>query len=114
MLKITNGGQKNLNEWFKRIIQDYIEEQAIEGKPLVEAIKDEFYIDLHDSFLCTIPSLLPKFMLDKGVRDIVEYQTLIGTPPPNSDWEKEQDEWKELLEANCKDTCEAWNYFLKK
>jgi hypothetical protein len=57
---------------------------------------------------------LHKFLLDKGVGDIVEYQPLLGTPPPNSNWKKKQDEWEEFLEANCKDTCEAWDYFLKK
>jgi hypothetical protein len=71
MQKIINGGRTNLNEWFERIIHDYIEEQAIEDRESVETIKNKFYTDLHDGFLCTIPSLLHKFLLDKGVRDIV-------------------------------------------
>jgi hypothetical protein len=115
MLKITNGGRTNLHEWFERIAQDYIEEQAIEDSSSIDTVKDKFYIDLHDGFLCTVPSLLHKFLLDKGVReDIVEYQPLLSTPPPNSNWEKKQRDWEYFLEANCKDTCEAWDFFLQK
>jgi hypothetical protein len=73
MLKITNEVQTNLNEWFERIVCDYIEEQAIKDRSPVETVKEKIYTDLHDVFLCTIPSLLHKFLLDKGVRDIDEY-----------------------------------------
>jgi hypothetical protein len=58
--------------------------------------------------------LLHKFLLDKGVRDIVEYRPLLANPPPNSNWEENKEEWEEFLEANCKDTREAQDYFLKK
>jgi hypothetical protein len=53
-------------------------------------------------------------MLDKGVKDIVEYQRHLGNPPPNSNWKEKQEEWEEFLKANCKDTRESWDYFLKK
>jgi hypothetical protein len=65
MLKIINKGQKNIKEWFDRIVEDYIKEQAIEEGLLVEIVKDKFYTDMHDDFLCTVPSLLHKFLLDK-------------------------------------------------
>jgi hypothetical protein len=29
MHKIINRGRKNMNEWFKRIVKDYIEDQAV-------------------------------------------------------------------------------------
>jgi hypothetical protein len=53
-------------------------------------------------------------MLNKGFEDIVEYQPLLGNPPLNSNWKEKQEEWEECFEANCKDTCESWDYFLKK
>jgi hypothetical protein len=73
MHKIINIGRKNLNEWFERIMQDYMEEKGIEDRDSVQTIKNKFYTELHDEFLCTIPSLLHKFLLDKGVSDIVQY-----------------------------------------
>jgi len=38
---IINSGRKNMNEWFERIIRDYIEEQAIEDRESVETIKNK-------------------------------------------------------------------------
>jgi hypothetical protein len=95
-------------------MKDYIEEKEIEDRESVQTIKNKFYTKLHDDFLCTIPSLLHKFILDKGVGDIIEYRTLLKNPPPNSNWKERQDEWEQFLESNCKDTREAWEYFLKK
>jgi hypothetical protein len=78
MLKIINGGRKNLNEWFEIIIHDYIEEQAIKDRSSVETIKDKFYTDLHNGFLCTVSSLLHKFMLDKGSQRHCRIPTPLG------------------------------------
>jgi hypothetical protein len=72
-LKLTNGGRMNLHEWVERIVEDYITEQAIEDRTSLDTIKDKFYTELHDGFLCTIPRLLHKFLLDKGIGDIVEF-----------------------------------------
>jgi hypothetical protein len=40
--------EQTLNEWFERIVQDYIEEQAIEDRESVQTIKNKFYTELHD------------------------------------------------------------------
>jgi hypothetical protein len=63
MQKIINRGRKNLNERFKRIIRDYIEEQAIEDKEEIKTIKTKLYIKLHDDFLCIVSSFIHKFLL---------------------------------------------------
>jgi hypothetical protein len=73
MQKIINGGRTNLNEWFENIVQDYIKEQSIKYRESVKTIKNKLYTELHDEFLCIVPSLLHKFLLEKGVEDIVEY-----------------------------------------
>jgi hypothetical protein len=91
MHKIINGGRKNMNEWFDRIMQDYIEEQAIKDRESEQTIKNKFYTKLHDGFLCTVLSLLQKFLLDKGAGDIIEYRPLLKNPPPNSNWKERQD-----------------------
>jgi hypothetical protein len=83
VLKITKGGQTKLNKWFEIISQDNIEEQAIEDRVTVDTFKDKFYTNLHDDFLCTIPSLLHIFLLDKGVEYIYKYRRLLKTQFPN-------------------------------
>jgi hypothetical protein len=73
----------NMHDWLKRIIQDYISKQVIEDRMSLNKIKEKFYIDLHDIFFCMVPTLLHKFLLDKGVNDIFKYRPRLGTPLPN-------------------------------
>jgi len=114
MHTIIKGGRKNQNEWFERIVEYYIEYQAVEYRELVQNIKNKFYIELHYGFLYTIPSMLYTFLLDKGADDIVDYRPPLTNPPPNSNWRERQEMWEEFLEDNYKDTKEVWEYFLKK
>ena len=72
MHKLYNGGNTNLSEWDKKIVVDFCEEQAIEQRTSFDDIKNCFHNDLHEHFLCTIPTLLFKFLIDKGVAHIVE------------------------------------------
>ena len=44
--KLIRGGRTNLLEWFKKITDDFCEEQAVKDKTLVENVKEKFYIDL--------------------------------------------------------------------
>jgi len=87
---------------------------VIEDRELVETIKNFFYMKLHDGFFFTVSSLLHNFLLDKGVEDIIEYQTILKIPPLNFNDQEKQEEWEEFIVSNCKDTREAWDYFLKK
>jgi hypothetical protein len=64
----------NLHKWVERIVKDYITYRAIEDRTSLNTVKEKFYIDLHEGFVCIVPRLLHKFMLDKGVGNIVEYQ----------------------------------------
>ena len=97
----------NLHDWLERIIEDYISEQAIEDWTSLEKIKENFYTKLHDGFLCTVPTLLHKFLLDKGVNDIVEYQTRIGTPLPNSNFQERDEKWEVFIDTKWKNTRES-------
>lgn len=90
-LKITNGGWMNLHKWVERIVKDYITYWAIEDRTSLDTVKEKFYTDLHKVFLCIAPRLLHKFMLDKGVGNIVEYRPWIRIPLPNRNLE-EKDE----------------------
>jgi hypothetical protein len=103
-----------LHDWFERVVEDYISEQAVEDRTSLDRIKEKIYTELHDGFLCTISTLLHKFLLDKGVSDIVQYRPRLGTPLPNSNYQERDEEWEGFLDAKCKDTRQAWDYFLNK
>jgi hypothetical protein len=91
-----------------------LKNQAIEERMSVNKVKEIFYKDFHDEFFCIMPTLLHKFMLDKGIGHIFEYQPHLYSTPPNSDWRSKKYDWEKILEADCKDTREAWDFFLKK
>ena len=70
--KLIREGRTNLSEWFEKIADDFCEEKAVEDRTLVETIKEKFYIDLTEQFLCSLPTLLFKFLIEKGVGHIIE------------------------------------------
>ena len=101
-------------DWLKIIIKDYILEQTIEDWTSLDKIKEKFYTELLDRFFYTILTLLHKFLLNKGVDDIIEYRPRLGTPLPNSNFQERDEKWESFLDAKCKDTRESWDYLLKK
>jgi hypothetical protein len=104
----------NFHDWFVRFLEDNISEQAVEDRTSLDRIKYKFYTELHEGFLCIVSTLLHIFLLDKGVSDIVQYRPQLGTPLPNSDYQERDEEWEEFLDTKCKDTRQAWDYFLNK
>ena len=70
--KLIRGGRTNLSEWFEKITDEFYEEQAIEERTLVETIQKKFYTDLTEQFLCSLPTLLFKFLIEKGVSHILK------------------------------------------
>ena len=83
--KLTNGGRTNLLEWVENIIDNFCEEQAIDERTSYDSIKDQFHDDFHESFLCTIPTLLFKFLIDKDVAHIVEPRPPLVKPRSDTD-----------------------------
>ena len=65
--KLIQGGRTNLSEWFEKISDEFYEEQAVEERNSMETIQKKFYIDLTEQFLCSLPTLLFKFLIEKGV-----------------------------------------------
>lgn len=80
LLKFSNSSRTNLYEWLESILEDYCEEQALEDCTSIEHIKARFYIDLDDGFLYVIPTLLHKFLIEKGIGHIIEYHPPLETP----------------------------------
>ena len=106
--KLIRGGRTNLLEWFEKIIDDFCEEQAIEERILVEVVKKKFYIDLTEQFLCSLPTLLFKFLIEKGVGHIVKPRPSLHGLPSNSNWAENQKRWKKFIAER------EWEYFLSK
>ena len=94
---LWNGGRTNLSEWPEQIVDDFCEEQAIDKRASFNNIKSLFHEDFHKSFLCTIPTLLFKFLIDKGIAHIVEPQ------PPLVD----------LWSNNNRERIKRWQTFIK-
>ena len=82
--KFIRGGRTNLSEWFENITDEFYEEQAVEERTSVESVQKIFYIDLTEQFLCSLPTLLFKFLIEKGVVHIVEPHSSLHELPPNS------------------------------
>ena len=70
--KLIHGGRTNLSEWFEKIVDEFYEEKAVKDRTSVETVKDKFYTDLGEQFLCSLLTLLFKFLIEKGVAHIVE------------------------------------------
>ena len=82
--KLIRGGRTNLSEWFEKTVDDFYEEQVVEDKTLVETVKEKFYTDFIEQFLCSLPTLLFKFLIEKGVAHIVEPRPSLHEQPINS------------------------------
>ena len=106
MHTLWNGGRTNLSEWVEQIVDEFCEEQAIDERASFDNIKDRFHDDFHESFLCTVTTLLFKFLIDNGVSHIVKPRPPLIEPRSDNDrrcisrWEKfvENQEWKKFVD----------------
>ena len=105
---MIRGVRKNLSKWFEKITDEFCEEQAIEERTSVETIQKKFYTDFTKKFLCSLPTLLFKFLIEKGVGHIVEPCPLLHEPPQNTNWAKKQKKWEKSIAER------EWKYFLIK
>ena len=96
--KLIREGRTNLSKWFEKIADDFCEEKGVEDRTSVETIKEKFYIDLIEQFLCSLPTLLFKFLIEKGVRHIVEPRPSLHELPSNSNWAEKQRSGKNSLQ----------------
>ena len=106
--KLIRGGRTNLSEWFEKIVDDFCEEQAVKDRTSFETVKDKFYIDSTEQFLCSLPTLLFKFLIEKGVAHIVEPRPSLHELPSNSNWVEKQRKWEKFIVER------EWEYFLSK
>ena len=95
-------------EWFEKIADDFYDEQAVKDRTLVETVKEKFYIDLVEQFLCSLPTLLFKFFIEKGVAHIVEPRPSLHKLPTKSNCVEKQRKWEKFIVER------EWEYFLSK
>ena len=85
-----------MSEWVENIVDNFCEEQAIDERALYDNIKDHFHDDFHESFFCTIPTLLFKFLIDKSVDHIVKLRPPLIEPRSDTD-RKRVIRWKQFI-----------------
>ena len=85
-------------EWFEKIADEFCEEQAVEERTSVETIKNKFYTDLNEKFLCSLPTLLFNFLIEKGLGCIVKPRPSLHIPPLNPNWAEK----KEVGKIHCR------------
>ena len=70
-----------MSEWFEKIANKFCEECVIEERVSLKSIEKRFYNDFTDGFLFSLLTMLFKFLINKGVGNIVErHPSLIETP----------------------------------
>ena len=106
--KLIRGGRTNPSEWFENIDDELCEEQAIEERISMETIQKKLYTDLTEQFLCSLLTLLFKFLIEKRVGHIVEPHPLLHEPPQNTNWAEKQKKWEKFIAER------EWEYFLRK
>ena len=95
-------------EWFEKIANDFYEGQAVEDRTSVETVKEKLYTELTEQFFCSLPTLLFKFLIEKGVGHIVEPHPSLHGPPLNPNWVEKKNRWKKFIAER------EWEYFLSK
>ena len=106
--KLIRGGRTNLSEWFEKIADEFYQEQVVEERVSVESIEKRFYIGFTEQFLCSLLTLLFKFLIDRGVGHIVEARPSPIEQPANTNWAEKQKAWEKFIAER------EWEYFLNK
>ena len=81
----------------RKIVDEFYEEKAFKDRTSVETIKEKFYTDLTEQFMCSLPTLLFKFLIEKGVGHIVEPRPSLHDLPSNSNWVEKKRKWEKFI-----------------
>ena len=106
--KLIYRGRTNLSEWFEKITNDFCEEKAVEDRNSMETVKEKFYTDFTEQFLCSLSTLLFKFLIEKGAGHIVEPRPPLCKQPPNTNRAEKQRKWEKFIAER------EWEYFFSK
>ena len=78
----------------------------MEERVSIESIEKRFYNDFTEHFLCSLPNILSKFLIDRGVAHIVEPHPSLIELPSNTNWAKKKKAWENFTAER------EWEYFL--
>ena len=106
--KLIRRGRTNLSKLFEKIADEFCEEQAVEDRTSMETVKKKFSTYLIEQFLCSLPTLLFKFLINKREGHIVKPRPSLHGPPLNPNWAKKQKRWEKFIAER------EWEYFLSK
>ena len=95
--KLIRRSRTNLFEWFEKIVDDFCEEQKVKDRTSIETVKEKIYTALAEQFLCSLPTLLFKFLIEKGVAHIVEPRPSLHELLTNSNWVEKQRKWEKFI-----------------
>ena len=95
-------------EWFEKITDELCQEQAVEERVSIKTIEKRFYTDFIEKFLCSLSTLLFKFLIHRGVGHIVKTHLSLVELPSNTNWEEKQKAWEKFIAER------EWEYFLNK
>ena len=87
-----------MSKWFEIIIDELYEEQAVNKIISVDSIKERFYNNLIEQFMCSLSTLLFKFLINKCAGQIVEPHSLLINPPSDTNWAVKQKEWEKFVQ----------------
>ena len=97
-----------MQELIKRTADEFFEERVVQERVSIESIQDRFYNDFTEKFLYLLPTLLFKFLINKGEGHIVEPRPLLIEPPSNINWVEKQKGWEKCVVER------EWEYFMRK
>ena len=93
-----------MSEWFEKITDDFCEEKAVEDRTSVETVKEKFYTDFTEQFLCSLSTLLFKFLIEKGIGHIVEPHPSLHELPSKFSWVETKRSGKNSLQKGSGNT----------
>lgn len=96
MKKMKNDGQTNLSKWFEMIVAKFYGEQSIKEHIAFNEVKYKFCDDLNDTYMCIVPTIIFKFLIDKVISHIVKPQPPLAIPCCIN-WNQQIIEWKYFL-----------------
>jgi hypothetical protein len=86
----------------------------MEDQTSLDKIKEKLYTKLHDGFFAQFQHFFTNSFSTRELVKFFEYRPRLGTPLLNRNFQERDKRWEAFLDAKCKDTTEAWDYFLKK
>ena len=61
--------EQEIKDWWNRKIGNYLQNYARRNRLIVAQVKENFFIEMHEKFVKSVPQVLKKFLDEKTGRD---------------------------------------------